>query len=88
MWASKLLHLEDRVGYFHRGDAPHVFDGIDTVHVKNAFDLFDLGHGYVAEEDRVLSDMNQAIRHGATPRDRRLAERFHAGRTFWELDVD
>ena len=75
------------MGYYKHGDQPKLYDGIDTVHIKSSFDLFDLGHGYVATEDELLADMNQAIRHGATPDDRRLKECTHQGRIYWELGI-
>lgn len=88
VWASSLVHIHDRVGYHTSKKPPQLFNSIDTVLIKTSFDLFDLGHGYVASEDGLLNDMNQAIRHGASPRDRRLTEKRHRGETYWELDAD
>ena len=55
----------------------------------SSFDLFDLGHGYVASEDVVLSDIHQAISFGASPAERRrLSEKKFDGKSYWELAVE
>jgi len=81
VWASSLIHLGGRIGYH---PPISVFDGIDTIRVDD-FDLLDLGHGYVASAKSVLADMNQAIRHNATPEDRRLKSALCDAGRFWHF---
>ena len=84
VWASSLVHQGDRVGYYKRNDPPQIYPAIDTIRLKNSFDLFDLGHGYVGDDEYVLTDMFQAICFNATPHERRrLTRKIHQGRDFW-----
>ena len=89
VWLSRLIHDQHRLGYYSNNEPPRIFPSIDTIRVKSDFDLFDLGHGYVASEDNVLADMHQAIQFGAKPSERRrLTEKEHNGNAFWELNVE
>ena len=63
LWSSGIVHDYPRAGY-----APPVtvVSGIDTVEVTN-IDLSFLGHGYIAEVQRVLQDMKVLMETNVPP---------------------
>jgi esterase/lipase superfamily enzyme len=63
LWSSGIVHDYPRAGY-----APPVtvVNGIDTVEVTN-IDLSFLGHGYIAEAQRVLQDMKMLMEENTPP---------------------
>jgi esterase/lipase superfamily enzyme len=66
LYSSGILHDFPRAGYT---PPVTVVKGIDTVEVSN-IDLTFLGHGYIAEAQRVLQDMKTLIESNLDPRQR------------------
>src|SRR5262249_45594665 len=81
--AAQWLYGSPRAGYV---PPVTVVPGIDTVEVSNV-DLTQLGHGYFAGSQVVLSDMALLLRHGHPPTERPAvyARRNEAGDQYWSL---
>jgi esterase/lipase superfamily enzyme len=80
--ASRFLHRFDRAGFT---PPVTVVDGVDTVEVLD-IDPTLLGHGYFAEAEALLYDINALLRNDAAPGERVHIEEAHeAGATYWRL---
>jgi esterase/lipase superfamily enzyme len=63
---SAWLHEAPRAGYLPPVTVADGVDRLDTVKVPS-FNLDAMGHGYYAEADGVLYDMNELMLHGTAP---------------------
>jgi esterase/lipase superfamily enzyme len=82
---SKFVNKFARAGY-----APpiHVFPGIDTVNVSQ-LDLDTIGHGYVAQAEPVLRDIQKLIFQDLPPETRgHLRRTLAAGDVYWDFGPD
>ena len=82
---SRRLHEYPRLGLV----PPITIEkGIDTIKVNN-FNLFNLGHGYYAEAEALLSDIYDLIHNGKSPdkRQRPQKQKTKTGKFYWLIDT-
>jgi len=85
VFLSKKLHEYPRLGIV----PPITIEkDIDTIKVNN-FNLFNLGHGFFAEAEALLSDMFDLIRDGTAPekRQRPQIQKTDDGKQYWLIQT-
>lgn len=85
VYFSEKFHEYPRLGFVPPVTVEY---GVDTIKVNN-FNLFNLGHGYVAEAEALLGDIFDLIHHGSLPENRFKPKKQTTddGEIYWLIDT-